>query len=206
MRKGLKNLIIGALILGSFCTQAGRTALGRPIPPAPTLPFGRYEPIRSNFELKQSLGFGVFPNGYFDNDHPIFKKAHEIVSAKDITVTTMETLIMREIFYHQKLQIVLSEEWSNNGARENVIKFLESLIDLKHLPLSKAFDIALMRVGKAIPTNVNTTMQAMWYHAQEGTLFKFFSNYSSTAASLKAAYDESLMKTGLADQQNLPSR
>ena len=185
MRKGLKNLIIGALILGSFCTQAGRTALvGRSFSPS-TAPFKSYKYVRSDDDL---LHIKYGNNRYtrreqFMNDYPLFGEAFDIVYGKDYGLDTLEAHIIYDIFHHHKVQIVLSEEWNSSGAKEKIIKFLKEFIDLKHLPLSKAFDIALMRVGKAIPTNVNSTAARIMEHINEGTLIEFFGESNAITVS-----------------------
>ena len=171
-KKGIQEFIIGAFILGSFSLQAGRP-LRRPPKPPQKPPLKIYLQKMSDKDLIKKYGPEVVYK-------PLFKRALLAVwpnPGEAPELKTLEGKIIYDITRNQRIQIILSEEWSQNGARENAIRFLVLLINsIETLHLSKAFDEALLKLGLANESNLEKQKQKMRRHIEAGTLFQFFAN------------------------------
>ena len=162
----MKQSLIGVLILGSLFVQAARP-VGRPRNPF------RNPPIRQPKINDDDL---VIKYGRENVHQQLFNNAlFAVWNDKDPELTTTEGVIIYEMTRYQRTQIILSEEWSKNGARENAIQFLKFFVTFTEtLPLDEAFNRALKKVGLAAPSNLEKMKQNILQHLQNGTLYKAF--------------------------------
>ena len=197
MKKGLKKLVIGSFILGSFSVQAGRGAMQNPT---------RHVPKHSDSYLLKQHGFIKE-----ELRNPILDKAVRIalgpsynnINGTQSHIKTMEGQMIYEIAL-QSVQIEFGEEWSQNGARKNARKFLEQFVKYAEEVSSwKAFETALISVGLSHPGNLIQTWVDMRKHAEAGILYEFFSNENKEL--LSKDVDEYLLKAGLAGPKNINS-
>ena len=166
MKKGLKNFIIGYLILSAFFVQAGRGFRNSPNTPArPHIPLE----IRSEntaYEL-----------------NPIFQKA--ILTAKRMfreyrgISYSIEYDIIKSIAHgHFKtLNGPLNEDWSKNGASKRAIQFLELFVEYAEtLSVPQAFDEALMALGLMNPARIGLGRQRIYNYFIDRALPQFFAD------------------------------
>ena len=163
----MKQSLIGVLILGSLFVQANR------------LP-GKSFKIPSRTAVRQAPKMSdealLIKYGYNKEYISLFSDALSVVWQRtDPELRTLEGNIIFDMTRYQRTQIILSEEWSKNGARENAIRFLVQFVNwAATLPLHTAFNQALLDTGLAALPNLETQKQKMLRHIETRTLFEFF--------------------------------
>ena len=167
----IKEWVVGILILGSVSVQAAR-GLRQPS----NTSSGSYTPMKDTVELIREHGYEKAKRP------PIFFQAIKAVrgapgqEGKDWDWKMPET----DIIYwmaENNIQINLGKEWAENGAKENVMQFLEEFIEFSsEFSVSEAFDEALKKLGLAAPPHLQQARQEILDLIKAGRLFEFFEN------------------------------
>ena len=178
MKEEIKKLVIGSLILGSFCVQAGRSVR--------TIKRINVTEIRNFhdkfFELNKQINRDY-------NEAILDRAMHEVsrylgLKSED-HIETPEVKIIYEMTRRQRSNILMSSRWSegwSNESAENAIRFLDVFLAYSYQEFSVpvSFNSALKELGMAHSGNLEKIKLRMLERAEDATLSEFFKNKESS--------------------------